>query len=121
MNDSFQWWLVIVGIGVGVGLAWIVMGRLARSDDDVSDEERRVEAAWISRSIASYGGVAPTPLVEEILELHRHYLEGPALDVPAVTDTDDALDDELMDEGEPAEDAEPRRSAQRSAPTVLGG
>ena len=118
MNDSFQWWLVIVGIAIGVGLAWIVMGRLARRDDDVSDEERRVEAAWISRSIASYGGVAPAPLVEEILEPHRHYLEGPALDVPTATDEDAILEEEPI---EPVDGVEPQRSAGRSATTALRG
>jgi len=121
MNDSFQWWLVIVGIGIGVGLAWIVMGRLARSDDDVSDEERRVEAAWISRSIAAYGGVAPPLLVEEVLELHRHYLEGSALDVPPLPEEDDFPDEEPIEEGDTVTETEPRRSVQRNAPTVLGG
>jgi hypothetical protein len=80
MNEGFAWWLLIAGIGVGVALAWLVMGRLARSDDDVGEPEREAEAAWISRSISAYGGVAPPALVEEILDLHRHYLEGPGLD-----------------------------------------
>ncbi len=80
MNDSFQWWLIIVGIGIGIGLAWLVMGRLARHDDDLFDAERQREAAWIGRNIASYGGVASETLVEEILELHRQYLQGPPLE-----------------------------------------
>lgn len=81
MNDSFQWWLIILGIAIGIGLAWLVIGRLDRSDDDVTDAERSAEAAWISRSITAYGGVAPAPLVEEILDLHRQYLCGPAIEV----------------------------------------
>jgi transposase len=99
MNDGFAWWLVICGIGIGVGLAWLVMGRLPRRDDDVARDERRAEAAWISRSIAEYGGVAPEPLVEEILQLHQHYLQGPPLD-PLADDDEDELpeDDERYDE-----------------------
>jgi hypothetical protein len=76
MSDGFAWWLGIAGIGIGVTLTWLIMGRLSRDEADVDEEERAAEAAWISRSIASYGGVAPEPLVEEILELHRHYLSG---------------------------------------------
>lgn len=100
MNDSFQWWLIIVGIGIGVGLSWLVMGRLPRHDDDVSDTERQREAAWISRSIGSYGGVASEALVEEILELHRQYLEGPRPDLPPVMplDAPEALGDVMRDE-----------------------
>jgi hypothetical protein len=80
MNDGFAWWLLIAGIGIGVALAWLIMGRLARADDDVDEDERAAEAAWISRSIAAYGGSAPPALVEEILDLHRHYLAGPGLE-----------------------------------------
>lgn len=80
MNDGFAWWLVVLGIAIGVGLSWLVLGRLPREETDVDEDERAVEAAWISRSIADYGGVAPAALVEEILELHHGYLRGPALD-----------------------------------------
>jgi hypothetical protein len=94
MNEGFAWWLLIAGIGIGVALSWLIMGRLRRADDDVDDLERVEEAAWISRSIGAYGGVAPPALVEEILELHRHYLEGPGLErsddlVPEVDDEED--------------------------------
>jgi hypothetical protein len=89
MNDSFQWWLIIVGIGIGIGLAWLVMGRLARHDDDLADAERQREAAWISRNIASYGGAASEALVEEVLDLHRQYLEGPPLE-PRPAEPEDA-------------------------------
>jgi hypothetical protein len=80
MNDGFAWWLVVLGIAIGVGLSWLVLGRLPRTDADIGEDERAVEAAWISRAITDYGGVAPPALVEEVLELHGHYLRGPALD-----------------------------------------
>ena len=83
MNDGFAWWLVVLGIAVGVGLSWLVLGRLPRAEADVDQEERAVEATWISRTIADYGGVAPPALVEEVLELHRQYLQGAPLAVDA--------------------------------------
>ena len=103
MNDGFAWWLVVLGIAIGVGLSWLVLGRLPRTDADIGEDERAVEAAWVSRAIADYGGVAPPALVEEVLELHGHYLRGPALDPggrsPAVSDDElpngEALDAEV--------------------------
>jgi hypothetical protein len=84
MNDGFAWWLVILGVAVGVAVVWLIMARLPRSEDDVDDEELVREAGWISRTINAYGGVAPQPLVEEVLELHRQYLDGSSLEPPAV-------------------------------------
>jgi hypothetical protein len=80
MNESFAWWLLIAGIGIGIAIAWLVMGRLPRTDADLREEERATEAAWISRTISAYGGVAPPSLVEEVLELHAHYLAGPGIE-----------------------------------------
>ena len=103
MNDQFAWWLLILGIAIGVGLVWLVTGRLPREDADVDDDERALEAAWISRTIAAAGGAAPEPLVEEILELHRRYLAGPAFDPlhpPSGEEVDPAEDDEdAVDDG----------------------
>ncbi len=79
MNDGFAWWLVVLGVAIGVGLSWLVLGRLPRAEADVDQEERAVEATWISRTIADDGGVAPPALVEEVLELHRQYLQGAPL------------------------------------------
>jgi hypothetical protein len=94
MNDGFQWWLVIVGIGLGAGLLWLVMGRLPREDADVRARERAAEAAWISETIESGGGIAPVALVEEILELHAQYLEGPPALVEPSADTADVVADD---------------------------
>jgi hypothetical protein len=84
MNDGYAWWLVIVGIAIGIALAWLVAGRLRRHDDDVDEDERIAEADWISRTLASTGTNAPVPLVEQVLELHATYLEsGTALNPPS--------------------------------------
>lgn len=74
MNDGYAWWLVIVGIAIGIALVWLVLVRLPRSEDDVAAAELPAEASWISQTIEAYGGIAPQPLVEEILELHRAWL-----------------------------------------------
>jgi hypothetical protein len=74
MNDGFAWWLIVLGIAIGVGLVWVFVVRLPRSELDVEAPEMPIEADWISRNIESYGGIAPQPLVEEVLELHRQYL-----------------------------------------------
>jgi hypothetical protein len=74
MNDGYIWWLLLLGIAIGVVVVWLMAVRLPRRDDDVTDAERAAEARWISATIERDGGIAPTPLVEEILELHRTYL-----------------------------------------------
>ena len=79
MNDGFTWWMIVLGIAIGVGLVWVFVVRLPRTESDVDASELPFEADWISRNIEAYGGVAPQPQVEEVLELHRQYLTtGPA-------------------------------------------
>jgi hypothetical protein len=74
MNDGYTWWLVILGIAIGVAVVWLALVRLPRRDDDVGTRERIAEARWISATIERDGGIAPQELVEEILDLHRTYL-----------------------------------------------
>ena len=76
MNDGYTWWLVVLGIAIGVAVVWLAAVRLPRRDDDQSDAERVAEARWISTTIERDGGIAPQELVEEILDLHRGYLAG---------------------------------------------
>jgi hypothetical protein len=102
MTDPFAWWLLILGVGIGVGLLWLVIGRVPREEDDVAAEERVAEAAWISRVIGRYGGVAPAALVEEVLELHEQYLKGAASEQGPI------------DEVEPVGPEDETRSAQLS-------
>ena len=85
MAEPYVVWALVVGIALGGAGVWYVTGRLPRRSDDVAPEELPVEAAWISRTIESRGGVAPPELVEEVLELHLHYVAGEPVDVePAV-------------------------------------
>lgn len=79
MNDGFAWWLILVGLAIGVAASWLLIVRLPRDDADVSAAERQEEATWISDAIERHGGVAPLALVDEVLELHAAYLRTPGL------------------------------------------
>lgn len=67
-----------MGIGIGVAAAWLLLPSLPGEHIVRTGQERRALAARISRVIGSRGGVAPQPLVEEILDLHAAYLDDPA-------------------------------------------
>lgn len=77
MIESWVLWLVLVGLAVGVAVAWLLVVRLPRDEDDVGAAERQAEAEWIAAIIERHGGVAPRPFVEEVLELHQAYLREP--------------------------------------------
>jgi hypothetical protein len=74
--SPFDFWLVIVGLAVGAGLAALVMVDLRRRDDDVSGREVRSEAAWIADTLRREEIAADAEAVEEVLRLHRAYLAG---------------------------------------------
>ena len=75
MTEQYIGWALVLGLVVGGALVWFAIGRLPRSSEEMSDDERSSEAAWISDTIDERGGKAPTDLVEEVLELHVRYLE----------------------------------------------
>ncbi|CAN5545099.1 hypothetical protein BH23CHL6_BH23CHL6_06080 [soil metagenome] len=81
MTESYIGWALVVGIALGAAVVWFLLGRLPRRSDDVGPEERAEEARWISGVVESRGGIAPVALVDEVLELHVSYLDGPPLDV----------------------------------------
>ncbi len=74
MNDGYAWWLLLVGLAVGLALMWLALVRLPRAEDDVDPDEREEEAAWISATIETRGGICPRPLAVEVLDLHHEYL-----------------------------------------------
>ena len=74
MNDGYAWWLVLVGLAVGLGVMWLALVRLPRDEDDIDLDEREHEAGWIGATIESRGGICPQPLAVEVLELHHEYL-----------------------------------------------
>ena len=75
MTEQYIGWALVLGLAVGGALVWFAIGRLPRSGEEMSRDERSSEAAWISETIDAHGGKAPTDLVEEVLDLHVRYLE----------------------------------------------
>jgi len=83
MNDGYAWWLILVGLGVGVALTWLSVVRLPRHEWDVESDEREREAGLIATTIEARGGICPAPLALEVLDLHQEYLASPTF--PAQT------------------------------------
>jgi hypothetical protein len=96
MNDGFSWWLVVLGIAVGIGVVWLFTVRLPVNESDADEAETIEEAGWISETIESWGGVAPAPLVQEVLQLHRRYLDGDRSIAAAGGDVPDIPPSELL-------------------------
>lgn len=88
MNDGYAWWLVLVGLGVGVVLTWLSVVRLPRNEWDVGSDEREQEASLIAATIEARGGICPAPLALEVLDLHQEYLVSPGFATPVLLDPD---------------------------------
>jgi hypothetical protein len=105
----FDVWLIILGLAIGAGLAWLVMLDLRRRDDDIAASESRAEAGWIADTLRSREIAADAEAVEEVLRLHRAYLAGIPDDgalrptrVPAFVEAyDDEVDERPLSAGVP--------------------
>ena len=82
MNAEFNWWLLIVGLVVGTGIAWFVLMDARRRDVDIDEQERPREALWLSRMMSEEGHWVSPDAAERMLVLHRAYLEAPPPDDP---------------------------------------
>jgi hypothetical protein len=85
MVATWVLWLFLVGLAIGIVVTLVIVVRLPRREGDVGDQERPLEAAWISGIIERHGGVAPVLLVEEVLDLHQAYLREARPPVPPRT------------------------------------
>jgi hypothetical protein len=85
MNGEYQWWLLAVVAAATLGVIWLLRGTLPRREVDVEQPEVAAEARWISRRLQSLGASAPVDTIEQILELHRSYLEEPPPSAPLET------------------------------------
>lgn len=77
MNAEFNVWLLVVGLVVGAGLAWLVMMDGRRREIDIDAVELPREAAWISALLAEDGYDVSPEAAEQALLLHRAYLGAP--------------------------------------------
>ena len=82
VNAEFNWWLLIVGLVVGAGVAWFVLMDTRRREVDVDERERPREALWLSRMLGDEGHSVSPEAAERLLVLHRAYLEAPPPDDP---------------------------------------
>lgn len=85
MIAGFDWWLLILGLAIGGGLTWFVLGEFRRMDDDVAADEGAREANWIAEELGA-GHVVDEAVVDRILALHRAYLRR---EPPRLGDLDD--------------------------------
>jgi hypothetical protein len=105
MNE-FSWWLLIVGLVVGGGLAWLVLADSSRREDEISEQELRSEAIWIAAMLADSGRPIEPGLAEEILRLHREYLASPPPDAPIPADGRQPTDEAATTDAAPDEDGD---------------
>jgi hypothetical protein len=77
---EFQWWLLIVGVVAGAGLVAVVFMDGARREVDITEDERRAEANWISSSLGAQGRPIDRDAAEAVLRAHREYLGLPPPD-----------------------------------------
>jgi hypothetical protein len=73
VNAEFNWWLLIVGLVVGGGLAWLVLADSSRREADIEDRELGSEARWIADELAASGSPIDDDRVLGVLRLHRAY------------------------------------------------
>jgi hypothetical protein len=84
MTEPYMFWALALGLVAGAAAVWFALGRLPRRSDDVGDQEREAEAAWISSVVHGEGAAVTPATAERVIELHTQYLAGPAIDlVPA--------------------------------------
>jgi hypothetical protein len=77
---EFNVWLLIVGLVVGAGLAWLVMLDGRRGETEIDADELPREAAWLSAVLIEDGYDVSPEAAEQALLLHRAYLGAPPPD-----------------------------------------
>ena len=108
MNAEFNWWLLIVGLVAGAGLAWLVLADLGGPIVADDEAERVDEADWIASRLEREGRPADPELVERVLELRdRPWRPLPAAIAPepdyaeVAEPADETPDDETGDDPTP--------------------
>jgi hypothetical protein len=113
VNAEFNVWLLIVGLVVGAGLAWVVMMDGRRRETEIDAQELPREAAWLSAVLAEDGYDVTPEAAEQTLLLHRAYLAAPPPDPvdegPATEPDSQATEPDRPDESTASVDEEPPR------------
>jgi hypothetical protein len=73
VNAEFNWWLLIVGLVIGAGLAWLVLADSSRREVDIEEQELGSESRWIADELAASGRPVDDRQVLDVLRLHRAY------------------------------------------------
>jgi hypothetical protein len=73
VNAEFNWWLLIVGLVIGAGLAWLVLADSSRREVDIDDREMEAESRWIADTLGDSRRVTDEQAVLDVLRLHRAY------------------------------------------------
>jgi hypothetical protein len=73
VNAEFNWWLLIVGLVIGAGLAWLVLADSSRREVDIEEREVEAESLWIADALRDSGRVTDDEVVLDVLRLHRAY------------------------------------------------
>lgn len=114
VNAEFNWWLLIVGLVVGAGIAWFVLMDSRRREVDIDEQERPREALWLSRMLSDEGHPVSADVAERLLVLHDAYLDAPPPDDPEPADAPD-----VSARPEPSEFADDDRvRVERRAPDI---
>jgi len=92
MNAEFNWWLLIVGLGIGAGLVWLVLADVRRREDEVGKAERQFEASWIAETLRGWGRKIDPETAAQVLELHQLYLSSLPPDEAPLEGVDEVRD-----------------------------
>ena len=72
--------MLVVGLVVGAGLVWLVIMDSRRRESEIDATERPREAAWLSAVLRDDGFNVSPEAAEQLLILHRAYLDAPPPD-----------------------------------------
>jgi hypothetical protein len=104
MIAEFDWWLLIVGLVAGAGLAWLVLAESRRHDAEIDEAELASEAVWLAEAMADHGDPIAVETADRALRLHRAYLASMPPDEPDPEADDDrshvSVDDDTLMEGD---------------------
>lgn len=110
MNAEFNWWLLILGLAAGAGIAWLVLADLARRDEDLTERERATEVERIMETMAADGWPTAPETIARVLDVHYRIVAGVPLaeDEAAEPGADDVSAEPDADDGRPEDVAPPK-------------